>query len=128
MTTQTEMPGAASPTLTVLQLIGRTYHDIMLTFEEFMGMSAARWQVLSLLSREDVASQAIIAQRLHVDGAAITRQVKQLEAEGLITRRADPKDNRYTQVALSGEGRRLVEALRAKRELFEASAAKELSE
>ena len=48
-------------------------------------------------------SQADLQQHLGVEGPVITRIVKQMEAEGLVTRRADPKDNRYTLVAMKPE-------------------------
>jgi DNA-binding MarR family transcriptional regulator len=47
----------------------------------------------------------------------VTRQVKQLEAEGLISRRDDPTDNRFTLVIITAEGaERLHETARKVRE------------
>ena len=64
-------------------------------------------------------SQAELQRRLDVDGAAVTRQVKQLEAEGLLSRRADPADNRFTLVTLTPEGKeRLREAARTAKEFI----------
>jgi DNA-binding MarR family transcriptional regulator len=84
-----------------------------------MGMSRARWAILSRLGREESLTQAALAQLLHVDAAAITRQVKQLQAEGLVTRWSAPEDNRYTVVALTQQGRAFVETQRSKRDEFE---------
>src|SRR6185436_4612819 len=79
-----------------------------------------RWQVLTLLDREGELSQASLQQRIKVDGAAITRQVKQLEEEGSVLRRPDPHDNRFTLVCLTEAGRQLAAGMAGKRESFEA--------
>jgi DNA-binding MarR family transcriptional regulator len=81
-----------------------------------VGISATRLGVLGSLFASGELTQAELERRLDVDGAAVTRQVKQLEAEGLVSRRADPADNRFTLVSLTDEGRvRLREvALRVK--------------
>ena len=105
---------------TLVQAIARTYYDLLPHFEQHVGMSKARWQIIAQLSRAGELSQAVLQQRLHVDGAAITRQVKQLEEEGLIQRRADPRDNRFTLVTLSEAGRQLAGHMAGKRESFEA--------
>jgi DNA-binding MarR family transcriptional regulator len=85
-----------------------------------MGMSRARWVILAQLRREEALSQAQLAERLRVDAAAITRQVQQLERDGLVMRWADPEDNRFTLTALTAQGRQIVEELYSRRDLFEA--------
>ena len=105
--------------LSLLQQISRTYYDLLVPFERYMGMSRARWHMLSLLSRAEQLSQAQLSQQLRIDGAAVTRQVKQLQEDGLITRKADPQDNRFTLVALTPQGQTLVEGLRNRRDMFE---------
>jgi len=45
---------------------------------------------------------------LLLDGATITRLVKQFEAEGLVCRRLDPQDNRYTLASLTDGGRHVM--------------------
>ena len=121
MTTQTAPPAATGVTGSdsILHHIGHTYHELTASFERFMGMSRARWAILSRLSRQESLTQAALARVLHVDAAAITRQVKQLEAEGLVTRWAAPEDNRFTVVALTAQGRDFVEKLRSERDRFE---------
>jgi len=104
---------------TLVQQVARTYYDLLPAFERHVGMSKARWQVFMLLYREGELSQAVLQQRLRVDGAAITRQVKQLEEEGLVLRRADPHDNRFTLVSLTDAGRQIAASMSGKRESFE---------
>lgn len=105
---------------TLVQLLSRTYHALVPQFERHVGMSRARWAVLTLLQREGEISQTAIQQQLSVDGAAITRQVKQLEEEGLALRRAAPHDNRFTLVALTPAGQALAASMDDQRQSFEA--------
>ena len=129
MTTPTMLapPQGVSGGDSILHQIGHTYHDLAAAFERHMGMSRARWAILSRLNREPNLTQAQLAQRLHVDAAAITRQVKQLEAEGMITRWSAPEDNRFTVVALTETGRAFVDSQRALRDDFERIATAGLS-
>ena len=117
MTDTVASPPALAQTL--VQQIARTYYAILPAFERYVGMSKARWQVLANLQRAGEITQAALQQRLNIDGAAITRQVKQLEEEGLVLRRADPQDNRFTLVVLTAAGRQLTTSMDGKRESFE---------
>ena len=116
------------PSDTVVQHLAQTYHSLVPAFERYMGLSRARWQVLVQLAREATISQATLQQRLGVDGAAITRQVKQLAEEGLVTREVDPVDNRFMLVTLTPAGEDLVGRLLEQRERFEALVTAGLSE
>lgn len=81
-----------------------------------VGMSDARMHVLGMLHRFGEMSQNELQRRLDVDGAAVTRQVKQLQAEGLLSRRMAPNDNRFTLVTLTPKGEETVQdTLRAAR-------------
>ena len=127
--TTTELPAAtAPPAETLIQQIARVYYEILPVFERYVGMSKARWGVLMQLRRAGELSQATLQQRLRVDGAAISRQVKQLEEEGLVLRRADPHDNRFTLVALTEMGQQLTASMAGKREAFEALVTAGISE
>jgi DNA-binding MarR family transcriptional regulator len=56
-----------------------------------------------------------------VGKATISRQLKVLEGLGLVERRADPADRRAHLLALTGEGRRRLDTVRAaRRERFHA--------
>ena len=108
------------PEETVLQQITRTYYELLPAFERHMGVTRARWHLLKQLFSEAQLSQTALQQRAGVDGAAVTRQMKQLEEAGIVTRWVDPRDNRFTLVALTTEGRQLVARLMERRALFEA--------
>jgi DNA-binding MarR family transcriptional regulator len=95
----------------VLLALAVTGHIFRAAFENFMGVPISRMRLLGYMFSRGELSQADLQRYLEVDGATITRQVKQMEAEGLLQRRADPKDNRFTLVALTPAGRAMVEAL-----------------
>jgi DNA-binding MarR family transcriptional regulator len=96
--------------------VGTLFEDIRLTvktilpaIQQCMGVSLVEFLFFSQLLPAKELSQAELQKRLGVDGAVITRLVKQLEAEGLITRRADPEDNRFTLVTLTEHASQLAE-------------------
>ena len=96
-----------------------TGHVLRAAFENFVGVPVSRMRMLGTMYVAGELSQADLQRELEVDGATVTRQVKQMEAEGLLQRRADPKDNRFTLVALTDGGRALVETLFARGRDFE---------
>jgi DNA-binding MarR family transcriptional regulator len=82
------------------------YRDMMRVTEQATGMSQSRLEIMHELFHAEEMSQADLQQHLGVEGAVVSRIVKQLEAAGMVTRRPDPRDNRFTLVALSPEARR----------------------
>ncbi len=95
---------------------GTLFEDIRLTFkailpavQQGMGVSLVELLFFSQLFVAKELSQAELQKRLGVDGATITRLVKQLEAEKVITRRPDPSDNRFTLVSLTKQSYKLAE-------------------
>ncbi|EFH82594.1 MarR family winged helix-turn-helix transcriptional regulator [Ktedonobacter racemifer] len=89
------------------------------TFAQHLGMSQARWQLLMLLERQGEISHADLQQHLLLDGATITRLVKQFEAEGVLSRRLDPQNNRYTLVSLTPSGHAITAGIRATHSEFQ---------
>src|SRR5262245_42496240 len=67
-------------------------------------MSISRVEVLHQLWHAGELSQTELQQRLGMEGSLLTRFVKQMEADGLISRRVNPKDNRITLVSLAEAG------------------------
>ena len=88
-------------------------------FDQHIGMSQLRRQLLTLLSEIGEISHAALQQQLDVDVATITRLVKQFESEGVLSRRLDPQDNRYTLVSLTASGHTIVAGLRAAHHAFQ---------
>jgi len=73
-------------------------------FARQTGLSWPRMQILFRLRQQDETRHSELRERLGVDGATVTRLIKQFESEGLLSRRPDPTDNRYTLAALTKAG------------------------
>ena len=71
-------------------------------------MSAARMGLLRELEGNEDGSLGVVdlARALGVTPAIVTRQVQELEAEGLIRRRNASRDRRRSQLSLTTRGRR----------------------
>ena len=91
---------------------------IGLKFEECTGVSQSRLELLTLLYQVDEISQSDLQKKVNIDGAAITRHVKQLETKGMVSRRRKPEDNRITLVKLSSQGRERIESYKKEKERF----------
>ena len=90
-------------------------------FDDYSGISQPRRQLLTLLAEKGELSHAALQQELSLDGATVTRLVKQFEAEGLLGRRLDPQNNRFTLVALTEAGQGKIAGLRASHQDFQAA-------
>lgn len=88
-------------------------------FDQHTGMSQVRRQLLVLLAQNGEISHAALQQQLAVDGATITRMVKQFESEGVLSRRLDPQNNRFTLVSLTESGKQIVAGLSAAHSVFQ---------
>jgi DNA-binding MarR family transcriptional regulator len=88
--------------------IFKTYQVLISGFAQMTGVPAARFALMRLLANSERNIGIIqLARQLGINPAAVTRQVQELEADGLIRRRSDNKDGRRTYVSLSPKGRRL---------------------
>lgn len=104
--------------LRFMQQIGRSYRALVAGFEAHTGLSVARWRILVLLDTHGELSQKVLAQHLAIDPAALTRQLKALEAEGWVARSRDAHDARLTNVLLTDAGRAAVRATMVRRNEF----------
>lgn len=103
----------------IVQQFGRTYRAFLSAFESQVGHAMPRWRILLALTEPDAAwSQKRLVERLRIDPGALTRQLKALEAIGWVERSSDTRDNRITNVRLTSEGRRAVEASLPQRNVF----------
>lgn len=75
------------------------------------GLTFARYEVLRLLafSRLGLMPVGKIGERLQVHPASVTNAVQRLEADGLVTRSANPADGRSVLAEITGSGRSLVD-------------------
>lgn len=98
----------------ILVQIRLTVFVIQSAIRRYAGMSRARGILFHMMRLDREVSQAAIQQRLGIDRSAVTRIVKQMEADGLVTRRPDPSDNRFTLVQLTEGGCTLQKEISAK--------------
>ncbi len=122
-----ELPGGMRSDSLLLALV-LTGHVMRNAFEGFVGAPMSRLRLLGYMHARGELSQADLQRHLEVDGATITRQVKQMEAEGLLQRRTDPKDNRFTLVALTDAGREMISALIERGQEFQKLAVRNIDE
>jgi len=99
--------------------LGGAFAELRHAFARHVGMSAYRVQVLVRLRREGETSHSELRRTLGVDGASVTRLVKELEADGLARRRLDPADNRYTLAALTPDGERVAADLEQSHQAYQ---------
>ena len=96
----------------LLREIVRTHQVIMAGFSRQVGMSSSRFALLRLLSATGGAHGVMdLARELGINASAVTRQVKEMEGQGLVERFQDARDGRRRYVKLSPEGVRLFEEI-----------------
>ena len=101
-------------------MLSHLHRDMSRMFFQHAGMSLSRFLVLHELMHAGELSQTDLQRRLGMEGALVTRFVKDMEQAGLITRRVNPRDNRFTLVALAPAGRETLEKMKILREASEA--------
>lgn len=77
---------------------------------EEQGESIFTWQVLCFLVRHGPHTQRDLAYANAQHPAGLSRLLEELEAEGLITRAADPRDRRKSLVKVTAKGKTRFEA------------------
>ncbi|WP_051478767.1 MarR family winged helix-turn-helix transcriptional regulator [Paenibacillus sp. FSL R7-277] len=77
-------------------------------FSGCTGLSASRFRLMQELLVHEEVSQSALQKSLGIDGAAVTRHLKQLELLAFVSRRNCPDDNRITLVSLNENGRQHV--------------------
>jgi DNA-binding MarR family transcriptional regulator len=102
----------------LLRQLGRTARTLYAAFEAEVGYALPRWSILQILYEQKHTTQQELVKQLAMDPGALTRQMKALEAEGLITRRNSPEDNRITTAALTPAGMEAIIAVQPLRRAF----------
>jgi DNA-binding MarR family transcriptional regulator len=70
-----------------------------------------RFDLLANLEREDGQTLASLSRRMLVTAGNLTGLVDRAERDGVVQRRADPKDRRLSRVFLTSKGRALITSL-----------------
>jgi DNA-binding MarR family transcriptional regulator len=70
-----------------------------------------RFDLLANLEREDGQTLAALSRRMLVTAGNLTGLVDRAERDGMVERRADPRDRRVSRVFLTSRGRELITSL-----------------
>ncbi len=70
-----------------------------------------RFDLLANLEREDGQTLAALSRRMLVTAGNLTGLVDRAERDGVVERRADPRDRRLSRVYLTPKGRELIASL-----------------
>lgn len=110
--------------VSAMEVFGRLHRSFLLYRQEIadrfeaLGTSAASFEVLAALRRQPDfrAPAGDLADSTLVTTGGLTFRVRRLEADGLVTRTRDTRDNRVVHVQLTDKGKDLVD--RASEEHF----------
>ncbi len=98
----------------------RTHQAVSNAFTRWVGAPASRIGLLHLLAvGQGQLGTNQLARRLNVDAAAVTRQLKEMEAKGLVTRTPHASDGRRSIVKLTPSGREAFRAIHGHGHRFE---------
>ena len=77
------------------------------------GLTYPQYLVLTALNENDGVRVGELGERLQLETNTLTPLVKRLEAAGLVSRQRDKADERVVRVALTAQGRDVIEAAHA---------------
>ncbi|MCR8656457.1 MarR family winged helix-turn-helix transcriptional regulator [Paenibacillus endoradicis] len=93
----------------ILHILKGLGNSVNPKFERCTGISSSRYDLLYQLYIADEVNQSTLQKAVNIDSAAITRHLKQLELEGMVSRWKSQADNRVTFVRLTDNGRNQIE-------------------
>lgn len=112
-----ERPDLAPAPMGIFGRISRLARRVeadLLALDQAQGLGEGEFDVLAALRRAGAPftlTPTALYRSLMLSSGAMTARLKRLERAGLIERVAHPEDGRSLQVALSGRGKRMVDAL-----------------
>ena len=95
------------------------YKEMNGAFEEETGISYTKLEILYQISQTANMCQQDIQQKLGIDAASITRHLKKLEEDKLITRIKDQENKRFLRIALTQDGQNQLKKLIAEKNQYE---------
>ncbi len=100
-----------------LSVLLRRARSLSMTFARQIhpGLDAAEYTLLSALLETGDTRAADLASLFALDKSTVSRQLAEVEAMGLVERRADPLDGRVRVIRLTDVGRERVQAVRERR-------------
>ncbi|QDH21533.1 MarR family transcriptional regulator [Saccharibacillus brassicae] len=107
-----------TPESCILEKLQLLNTRVSTAFSGCAGISASRFRLLQELFTAEEIGQSALQKLLGIDGAAVTRHLKQLETNGFVTRRSSPEDNRITLVRLTEHGRAHIDGFLQEKSLL----------
>jgi DNA-binding MarR family transcriptional regulator len=93
------------------RLLGVAGSMVIRLCEGQFGITRREWRILALLAQHEGLLSSQLAERAQLDRARTSKAITSLVAKGLLLRKSCPGDRRQAALALSDEGRALVQAL-----------------
>ncbi|MFZ0185236.1 MAG: MarR family transcriptional regulator [Nitrosotalea sp.] len=82
-----------------------------LEIKKQLGLTPAHWKVILALNITDGLTQKELADKIYVDGSTLVPVIDKMEKNGLVERRADPKDRRMNRVFLTKKSESTVDSI-----------------
>ncbi|WP_270996361.1 MarR family winged helix-turn-helix transcriptional regulator [Listeria seeligeri] len=102
--------------------------EISHVFEQQTNKSFTKVEILFHIKQSPGQSQNKLKENLYIDSASITRHLKRMEEQGLITREKKDENKRYTYLFLTPIGEAELASLLAEKEKFQNEALADFSE
>ncbi|CBH26673.1 transcriptional regulator, MarR family [Listeria seeligeri serovar 1/2b str. SLCC3954] len=102
--------------------------EISHVFEQQTNKSFTKVEILFHIKQTPGQSQNKLKENLYIDSASITRHLKRMEEQGLITREKKDENKRYTYLFLTPTGKAELASLLAEKEKFQNEALADFSE
>lgn len=111
------LPGLIGYQLRLAQLA--VFEDFAADLKDFE-VTPGRFGVLVLISANPGMTQSLLASATQLDRSTMVAVIDQLEARGLVERRASPTDRRSNALVLTEEGEKLLKQLKRRIKQHEA--------
>ena len=82
-----------------------------LEIKKQLGLTPAHWKVILALNITDGLTQKELADKIYVDGSTLVPVIDKMEKNGLVERRANPKDRRMNRVFLTKKSESTVDSI-----------------
>lgn len=93
----------------LLMRISHIYFTRIFSQLSELGLHPGQVHLLKFLLENDGTEQREISRKLQVKPPTVTVSIKRLQAAGLLTKKADPRDQRLYRVYLTDKGRQVSE-------------------
>jgi len=105
----------------LIREIIRSHQALMGIVTRKIGIPSAKFALLRLLaiSYPEEIGVMKLARTLNINAAAVTRQIKTMETEGLVSRLLDSQDGRRNNVILTPDGAKAFETIHKRAHEFE---------